>query len=345
MPSPPSDDYKLALIFPEMSKNPELDWIKCERIQAENGESAWEKPDLSNILGESSPLGPLRQDTIVHNDLRQIKLDRPLILKAINDSLNLGLLQNISISEITEGLSPYDWRGPIVIMRAGDRQGSAGLFTSVTLEDLRHTADYFLTYGSNYSKGLDGAMQAGVKISCDGEQRTSGAEKFSEIRVPFDHPMFVDPTGVLPPITKLVEFPLRIWKMDMNRRLVGDTDADDYFANQSAALLNMTCDTSSPLWGWVHPDWRDVLGSVFVVREDRQPLRMHHVEALCAFCKESLQPNFEDAILAESQERRKSIVLRHVTRERFEDFYWNFRQFKIDFGCEDWISSPSPYWV
>ncbi|KAH6848436.1 hypothetical protein B0I37DRAFT_391940 [Chaetomium sp. MPI-CAGE-AT-0009] len=190
------------------------------------------------------------------------------------------------------------------------------LYEDITLADFRHTLDYFLSYGTtdrkqsgNFSQGRPPTAIRGVMISCYGERKLHGSERFVAVEC------F--------PISRRLGVLLRLWKypdietwIDIpgwNRTICAES-------NQDAAFLMMETDTKGSHWGFAPLYWNTDLGNVLVIREDEKDFSVNDLGAICRFVRKRLLPMFEDAAGFGNVERTKQEVLEFITAENLENF-------------------------
>ena len=377
---PSRDQSYLAILLPEQSNSPKLVWVKHEYIPADDDDSAWYKPDVSDLLSEVRPV-EMKDCIILHrNVLRNFSLNDTVRVYFREAYLRDGSSSNQSLPAITKDQHFHDWRGPMVVIPSRGITLDPEGCKDATLADLRCAADYFTAYGAGEAeKGphSQGYCVEGVRISCVGDMVTHGVPKFSALRVPMDHPMVricahVEPShhrihlffalrvsmehpmfGIQTsiPISKTLEMPL------LAHQLRPDVAWKDYrtcserfghsspYENIPTTFLHMKTDPDISWWGWAPMRWQNDVGSVIVVRQDRKPLVPKHIDALCDYCQFTLQPLFEVAV---EGDRSKEDAMRSVTRAKFGEHFELYRKKMMD-SCgseqekEGWKNIPSPF--
>jgi hypothetical protein len=89
-------------------------------------------------------------------------------------------------------------------------------------------------------------------------------------------------------------------------------------------------------------------GSVLLVREDKKPLHLAHVDALLEFLAE-LQPEAPPGLSGMALEQRVALckargdkLVTSVSRDGFEQYFLTWME---EVGCEKYGEVPSPYHV
>ena len=191
------------------------------------------------------------------------------------------------------------------------------------MQDFRDVVDFFISHGRRSvqdgevsSRGGKGKFR-GVKINCQGDQRTFGCEKFSAVDVPVGHPVFYGPIAQ---ISKLVGMPVHTWKYPAPHCWKNNLD-DKPYENVPATLLHQnTDDISSESWGWAPMQWQNTVGTVLVVRSDGQDVTTRQVEALCHFCQFKMQPLFKNAMGDGEVQMTRDEVLGFLTPKAIDEY-------------------------
>jgi len=334
-PPRPSPSHKRAIFFPVNCDQPEMIWILCVRKRSDG--IRYEMPSLDPYFGDDQPLVKA-----VHIDINSVRgrqlglglsawaptragysisLKHRETFLVDGSSLNRSLLASVG----TSGTVPHRWCGPLVAMR----ETHDDLYEDITAGDFRHLIDYVTSYLSTdtpetgpdpHARTVKSAR--GVKLSCCGEERLHGAERFVSVDVPWFHPAW-NYEGSLSPMSKLLGVPLRLWKYpDFQSRI--DPPGWEYHmgagSNQNAAYLMIEPDLKSSEWGWAPRYWDLELGNVLVVREDGQDLDVNYLTLLCRFVWAVLKPMVEDASGRGTIRRTKKEVRDFITAENLEKF-------------------------
>ena len=335
----PSGTFKLAILFPEQAKVPNLVWIECEPQRDEDDNYAYQSPLVHPLLGEDQPSPDRRY--IGRTVRRNFNLDHTVTVFFRDRFLKDGSKANQSIGS-TAGAIQGEWKGPAVVMRQPDAlprflsSSDLRFYEDVALVDLRIAVDYFRTYHDetvddleHYRGPLDDIVK-GVKITCVGDQKHFGMDQYVAVAVPKRDLVFLAGYSQ-PAIPKLVGFPITVRKYPPDQARKDDpyAFANAYgraaYTNVAATFLHLDAVPSSPSWGWAPMMWQDGVGSVIVVRTGgKTDVSPRQVEALCQFCLRML-PFFEDSSGAGLVERTKEEVLGMLTLKNFIAFFDKFR--------------------
>lgn len=228
---------------------------------------------------------------------------------------------NRSIVETSRGATGHTWKGPIVAMKKMGLGSDPTRYTDIDIQGFRDVVDYFIAFGDESVQDGEAGRDRrgkvrGVKINCQGDQRTFGAEVYSAVDVPKDHPVFSSP---IVPISELVGMPVHTRKYPPDR-LWKDNHTDSSYENEPATFLHRVSDPRSDGWGWATMDWRDDIGSVIAVRSDGQDVTTQEVEALCRFCQFKMQPLFENGLGGGLVEMTRAEVMAYMTPEGFREY-------------------------
>jgi hypothetical protein len=340
----PSPSHKLAIFFPETEVKPILIWIECYRKASSEYEEygivvEFETANTRPLLGKDDPFpGRMR---IEYNPKRDkalgsgmaawsFKKEGYCIELVIRETFLIdGSKLNRSIMESvkTSGTVHHRWSGPIVAMR----QLPTEFYEDITLADFRHIIDYFVTYNSTEVREIINPQAPrttprairGVKICCYGEIKLHGTEPYVPVEVPYVHPICGVYESAVPPISKILGRPLRLWKFRDIETWLDPPGWDANLcaeSNPDAAFLMMGADPKKDDWGWAPLYWNTEIGNVLVIYDDKTDLLVEELRLMCYFVRRKLQPMFEDAMGMGLVSRTKGEVLKFITRENMEKF-------------------------
>ena len=211
-------------------------------------------------------------------------------------------------------------------------------YMDIDMTCYRDVVDYFISYRDGSAprgkmKRIMWGKVRGVKINCKGDQSTSGAEVYSAVDVPRQHPVFLGP---IVPISRLVGMPIHTRRYPPNRLWKDDHDhVDSPYENVPATCIHMISDRNKDWWGLAPIKWQYDVGSVLVVRSDNQDVTTQQVEALCHFCQFKMQPLFENALGGGLVEMTRAEVMRYITPGAFRDYVAEMRAGKVEEGEEE----------
>ena len=244
-------------------------------------------------------------------------------------------------------------------------------FVDITLSDLRTVVDYLTSYkkeepilGSHNdllagfgSLGLSlpstqkkpVKMIQGVVIRCDGERyqhtaKTGRKELYSSLAVPSDHPIWN--TKVPVDATRIMGLPLLTYQLPKDPAWKLE-DPTSCFDNQFATFLNLELDPDTDWeWGWAKPEWQNNVGSILIVRKDREDLTPEQVQVLAEWLRFVVAEVVQGALektLDSAQQRQ--IVLKWLNWQKFEDYLNEFKTSMMAGSSVDkqWTELQSPF--
>ncbi|KAL7625809.1 hypothetical protein AAE478_005032 [Parahypoxylon ruwenzoriense] len=359
--SRPTAEHLRAIFFPVDEEKPKVIWLLCKwHEDDEEGGGGWfQFPD-----SESLPLGP---DTFPSRAAIQYN---PVLKRNLSDTISVayrdaflvdGSKPNNSVAAITNTKPGWhhDWRGPIVAY------GKVGLGIDQTtcrdldMNDFRHIADYFLSYGNEdltprTQQSTTAPKVKGVRINCLGDQKILNRPHFEAVEIPSTDPIFSkhDTSD----IAKRIGLPIFTRRCPPDPKWANDEDNKVFkhespFNNQDATFLHLCCNpkaefdlrTGSLGWGFASTQWQNSVGSTIVVRQDKKPLLPLHAEALCRYCRNEVLPLMGHSIgeYAPEEPMRKDDVLAMICRPTFVISWYKLQEEKRKAG-ED-TSAPYPY--
>lgn len=349
----PTEQHILACLFPVGSNTPQMIWLPCEWHQDEY--SRHQLPRFGSELG----LDHCQKTVpIQYNNVLKRHLPNTLCISFRDTFLIDGSQANrsiFSIMSIRPGQQHHDWRGPII---AYSRQGQSldpPACRDLHVTDLRHIADYFLSYGVDdlsTTGGPDEPKIKAVKINCLGDQKILRKPKFEPVDVSSTDSIFF--TNHNSGIAERVELPVYTHRCTPSSAWVNDRgssilEGHSPFENQDATFLHLCCDPNAEFgletlgWGWAPMQWQNNVGSVLVVRQDKKPLSALHVEALCAYCRHWARPLLAHSIgeYAPEKPMSKDSVLAMICRATFVIHWYEFLGKKRQAGEDD--DAPFPF--
>ena len=244
----------------------------------------------------------------------------------------------------------FPWKGPIIAYSRtkGDHRQWCRDFD---MSDFRTLVDHFLSKSriDPPPTARAGVNQVqGVRINCVGDVELLKRPHFEAVEISAIDPIFNgDSTS---DIADRVEFavtrrcaPDPTWAESSRERFNGVNPFD----NLDATLLHQCCDPSAKPsyatrsfgWGFSHESWQDKVGSVLVVRLNKQPLLPMHVEALARYCWYEVRPILYHSLgtYAPEESIKKEDALKMICRPMFVIYWGNFVKEK------ECYTTPSPY--
>jgi hypothetical protein len=365
----PSKDHIMGIFFPEDVPNPQLTWVECSWIT-----STYDDRYLKNVA-DYKPLFrdelPWNMDIVQDDILRQELLTEAGCIRFFfrRRFTSDGSRSNRSIETVLQTVPRdyFDWRGPFLALGLGRPIVSRALDTEyrdMNMADFRHLADHLIYFGtgtpqpvitwrpmnlwrlfhhSPYTKSARGAT-----INCLGDRQVLGKPQYEPAQItckPTDEDIdqqFVSNLSVrlgLPIITQRCEPSLRWVGERPHYNFKGKSPYD----NPAAASLHLGCDPEDPGWSLVSPKWQNQVGSVTAIRQDLKPLFPLHLEALCLYCRDEVQPLMAQSHgkYDPSQPFARDYVLQMISRPMFMIFWQKFVEQKRKEGRL--VSGVSPY--
>ncbi|KAF2812289.1 uncharacterized protein BDZ99DRAFT_383671 [Mytilinidion resinicola] len=226
------------------------------------------------------------------------------------------------------------------------------------MNDFRHIADYFLTYGyipapatQQQPKGIN---VKGVKINCLGDQKMLHKPPFEAVEVSATDPIFS--AHDTSDIAKRIGLPIFTRRCPPDPKWANNEDNPIFerhspFNNQDATFLHLCLDPKTKFdlrsgtlgWGLASQQWQNSVGSAIVVRQDKKPLAPLHVEALCRYCRDDVLPLLAHSMgeYAPEEPMGKDAVLAMICRPTFVICWYRLLEEKHKKG--EHASAPYPY--
>lgn len=180
----------------------------------------------------------------------------------------------------------------------------------------------------------------GVIISCSGDIRVLGADKFIPVDVPVFDPVFEADKSTS---SEMIGVPVRVRKLSPHPAWKNSGEGNIY-QNQEVTRLFRAMDPKQWDFGLAHVDWDLRVGSALVIRDDRTDLTPQQVEALCYYSWEHTTDLFDNAwehqnMTGLNEEMVKLAGL--FTPEKFREFFADFKAKKM-VDDASWVTAVSP---
>lgn len=284
---------------------------------------------------------------------------------------------NQGLRSFTRGGACFDgFRGPVVVMRVIKDDCQPLKHLDMDMRDVRNTADHFTYYGRVYKPNaigpnpinrLNPVKQLGSLIGWDGSTE-EGQSKYSDRLVAERGTVY---HGFGSSIANLLGLPLLAFP------IVEDTTQPR--PNTDAALLYRDLNSTRILppigdpmiYVQSHTDkernaiWArkaagvtgfgssldihegPTPGSVEAMRVDGEPLPKEHIEALCSYIKDKIEPQLVAAVEGlppNAVVPGRDEILESVTKDNFLEYYNVLKDEKLALGeLSSWRNLPSPY--
>ncbi|KAH7317865.1 hypothetical protein BKA65DRAFT_515328 [Rhexocercosporidium sp. MPI-PUGE-AT-0058] len=247
------------------------------------------------------------------------------------------------------------------------------VFKDATTTSLRVVADFFKNYGSGLNSSgatitigppaIQHQAQAqllnfnqGVQIASRDDVVLHGRMKFTEVQVPLGHEIFASKSTE---ISRHMEIPLLVKKIGGFRREDlgnGNQLGINAFQNRTALYLNMEASLSGEKWGYADfIEWNKTIGTVLVVRQDKNALTAPHVESIATYCKLELcelmgelgegfyNAEGEPKSMQDIRKAKESFIKAYMSKEAVEKYFYGMKQKRVDAGDGAWEYATSPY--
>lgn len=283
-----------------------------------------------------------------------------------------GMEPNIAAKSFTRAGVAGTWvKGPLLVMR-NTQIGGVGHCPDIEMRDVRHTADY-LSFAYR-GDGLSDRRYLGVVVNsdrdraasylrsryhpraCDGDESifsSQGCSIANLLGIPLLFAKVAGPDVVdsseITGRNKSIEY----LKRDLNAIKIGSPysaeqqemmdRADARYGRAWRNAAGGEVEKSPRGFGSSPEDWSgEHCGTVFVVRADGVPLIMEHMEALCEYAAQIVEPMLHQGITdlpSGSDVTSRELILGSITQQSFLEF---FGRYKLSKG-EGWRLVPSPY--
>lgn len=324
------DGHILALSLSIDSEKPQMVWLDCD----------WRMPGGYQAVTVDHLLGPepaSRFELVTHNIILKRELSGTIYIYH-RDTYGIdGSKPNESVAAIqaTRHGKYYYWCGPLIAVAHRDSGINPVYCKDFNMADFRHLADHFRSYRfkpCNHS-GIKSSPFAsddlmiktkikGVRINCAADRNLMGRPPFEEVNLlATDRIFFEHDTSE---IAARIGIPIFTRKLLPDPKWRNGPQADH--ENRNALFLHINCDPNAKFggeclgWGWASAAWLKSIGSVIVVRQDKKPLSLWHMEALCKYCCEDIQPLFTHSTggINEDKPMSKKLVLDMICKQTFE---------------------------
>lgn len=292
MGSRPEADAHLVLIFADGESKPRPLWFT--NFTAESFLKKQPYEDGNRIAPFST------------NQVRQYTCDHHLSFDHCEKSMHECSPTNegVMIASRAAGVYfPTMWYGTIIVAKHNPNKEPV----DVTAFSFRQVIDFLQCYGAKNEYARSNILDLqpilptlqGVQISCDGEIGLHGTPAFVCVNIPLNHPLYWDTDeGEISPLSDKLGLPLKLWRREKHEYMVDPPKWKNKgtMACQNYAGTHMmkSLDASSTAWNWAPPKWLGQNGNVTVIRKDRKPLDVKHVEAMAQFAVEKLWPMMDE---------------------------------------------------
>ena len=340
-----------GIIFHETEEPPQWVWIESE---SKDGK---QRVILEPYLNASSHSPTDVQHTFIkHNCSRKRASQDTLTIIHCDKDVQGALGPNRSIQALGNGATASPWYGPVIAMKKLGMETDPAVYGDMDLTACRDVVDSLVhdvfptkitvSEGDSKIQSLHSAGTVqGVRVSCPGDIRFLGANKYVPVDVSIFDPVFV---ADKPTSSELIGVPLRVQKIPPHPAWK-DSGIVSISENQVITRLFRCMDPEHDAFGLAPLRWGYPVGSVLVVRDNGRDITPQQVEALCYYNSEHLQERFEYAV--EHQSLNESSVevnklLALFTPYAFRNFFAEFKAEKEKEEDDDddasWMTAVSP---
>ncbi|KAJ8680483.1 hypothetical protein QAD02_016270 [Eretmocerus hayati] len=313
--SRPTDEHVRAIFFPVDDSRPQIAWLRCCWHDREGIRCHY--VDTSPFLGlDKNNRVKSRTDEVSNNPILSIKLSDLIYINYWDSSHNDELKGNKSIANILASKGNiHFWQSPVIAYGIkGLGRAKEIIYRDLEMVDFRHIVDYLCESHSYRVPRTIKPNIVGVRINCDGDREICNRPAFELVEVPPTDRIFAEP-NTDSDIASCIGLPIITRRYPLQKYC---TEKCSNFTNVLATFLNLSCydpklGTGRPHqgelgWGWAPMTWQNDVGSILVVRQDKKPMSLWHIEALCNYCKVELQPVFEAAMEENSLAGRREVM-------------------------------------
>lgn len=153
-PPRPSPSHRRAILLRPEAKTPQLEWVRCTKVENHPDYGTYELNDGIDTLMLSSDSGPTTNYSGItrvpfHRNIpRKRDLDHTIEASFRDNFLHDGSTSNQAVHNVTKGKAVHDWRGPMVFMRKKELGYNPLSYEDITLQDFRDVVDYLIYYGN-----------------------------------------------------------------------------------------------------------------------------------------------------------------------------------------------------
>lgn len=380
----PSPVHRRALLFPGSDAPPRLQWVRLVLCTSSDGKIEEGFSSQAEFGEETQVTSSLNFNAVQGRTVARVKGEALHWFTKENapstEPLNTGLQKFTRSGSCWEGFS-----GPVFILRAiTDDQGQVR-HLDMNLRDVRSAADSLgqAYRDGRIDVNLSKVHVIGTKIASDRVESTGVAKYESLVIVGCDHvwsafgssianllglPLLCS-TGPTPleqqPSPELRNFDATLLYRDVTtthvrsplnlEQLGEEVDVDEIYRQvkcgdiKPAVARQLTIAFTVGVRGFGSSVLRfdkNKVGCSYVVRADGKPLPAQHVEALCGFIKDKIEPQLQAAISGLTDDQLvpdRERILDYIRRAEFEKYYEEFKAAKVEAGDESWRHLSSPY--
>lgn len=370
----PGPNYRRALLFPGLNLPPRFEWVKLTKYHdgVRFNEDFLSTPFFGTEVKDSNSSD--------YNGIqgRHIARVPGEALHWFKKDIGPKDLLNTGLRHFTRGGACWqDWKGPVFVLRAHTDQQSFIKHGNMDMRDVRNAADFLSqTYRDGYDQEfLRDVRVLGTSVASVGDVQI-GKPKWDEVVLNgcdklwnSDGSMIANLLGIPDQARCELGNPYEKKSQPRNRNdeikllhldvvsttIVPPTDRPPAFSVMQFPNDLMSAASASKrrfgagVTGFGSPIHKfdiNTTGTAFVVRCDGKPLPKQHLEAICMYIKEKVEPQLIEAVrgrkVGEAIPERLNI-LNSITPANFLEYYDSLKARKVEEGDRAWDDIPSPY--
>jgi hypothetical protein len=347
--------HKLALLFPETSDLPQLIWVEVRKYIEKDEHGVIYARSVGVSQGLVKHLGSFPR--IDHRNS-----NRKQKLQMYADDMQQKLDGNQCLSHLTKGyasrevsdssISIHDWNGhrAVVGYTKENKDGEVSEYRDVTLNDFRSIIDTISNKMNVFENDTANSFVLrdetqwikAAKISCSGDVEFLGKEKFRQIEVRKDHPVFTS-FDELSIISEHIGLPLLAKKCPFDptwlpqaRKATGFDPCE----NSTAWRLMYNYKSTAPFgeWGFPkYPTWDNGMDpTVLFARKDQKDLTKYQIEGLCPYVEMVVFWKLVDEGNFWSKKEKTTLIKRYLTADAFDNYFKGYCYARYQMGQKGW---------
>ncbi|KAI0152844.1 hypothetical protein GGR57DRAFT_513428 [Xylariaceae sp. FL1272] len=365
--SRPTQDHIRAILFPVDQKAPKLVWLPLLFNEAANS-LPFEKAHPADIAAFLGTGIQLRGQYLIDNKVLSRQLTDQVTVWVRGDFNHDGSQLNSSIASIPAFFKlAAGFRGPVIAFGLSGLDRRSTDFRDLNTDDFRHIADHLGNYRMVHMQGNYGLVSSvpflepgidvsstirGVRVNCYADQLTFKKPEFDQVSLSQEDPIFdrisnsymAQQVGLPVVIASCMPHPL--WAGSLND-LETFPDRHPYDVKYATMLYLPLYKNPTPGL-YIPPEdgpeetrgEPQLAGTTIVVRKDKKPLLVEHVEALLAFFLKCAEPRAETRLPGDSHLTPEQF-LSDLNPAAFASFWTEWCNDKKDKGVV--FDMPSPY--
>lgn len=371
----PGPEYRRIIHFPDDEEIPKFSWMKVWEVP-DKRESFDEWDREPYFRGQTTERCDLACNHVQARDVRRNDHDA---VRLWMTSEAMMLPCNTSIRAVTRaGAASLHWRGPVVAIRTAGRDPAHEWCVDIEMRDVRNVAD-FLTFAWRGAGKENSHMRVIACAKSSTSMVDAGNLKYTELALDHSNTVFCHRGSAIanllgiplliekavagncegqPGMTMNSRNPLiEILKRDLNSTTTGPQRTAEEIAQRQKIfdlLGERTLEASDQRrfefgqngFGSSPQEWNSPpVGLACVVRADGKPLFKEHLEAICEYAKQKVEPRLQaavDGLSSGSVATDRENVLNSVTKSDFVGF-WNTYSAARGADVPQWLIVPSPY--